>query len=51
VAAEVQEGSGDDIMDMAAALGEGKLMAVVILEGFEQTGLGGDHVVHFKVVE
>lgn len=49
--AGVLEGGGYDVVDVAAAVGEGEFVAVVVLEGLEQAGLGSDDVIHFEVVE
>lgn len=37
-------------MDMTAAIRKGEFVTVVILEGLQKAGFGGDHVVHFEVV-
>ena len=48
---QVHVGSGDDFMDVNVAVGEGQFVAVVVLEGAEQAGLGGDGGVALEMVD
>lgn len=38
-------------MDVRGAVGQRQLVGVVVLEGFEQSGFGGDDMVELEVVE